>query len=156
MLRSMKGLPMVARVLLNVLLTVAWSYGLYVAYKILVAQREVPNTMISLKVANERVSPGGTLQLETNLVRNRYCRHTISQFIVDGRDVRYDLPVVTTPSNVHLGLDSFKRSIEIPQEISLGSATLILGTSFMCHWSHFFWPLRRPVIELHFIVDPQQ
>jgi hypothetical protein len=60
------------------------------------------------------------------------------------------------PSNVHLGLDSFKRSIEIPQEISLSSATLFLGTSFMCHWSHFFWPLRRPIIELHFIVDPQQ
>jgi hypothetical protein len=147
---------MVLRVLINLLMVTAWSYGLYLVYEISVVQREIPNTMISLKLANDRVTPGGSLQLETNLVRNRYCRQTIAQFIIDGQDVRHDLPVVTTPANVKLGLDSFKRSIELPDDISIGSATLFLGTSFMCHWSHFFWPLRRPIIKLDFIVEPQQ
>jgi hypothetical protein len=156
MLRSMKGLPMVLRVLINLLLVSTWSYGLILAYRILVVEREPPNTILALKLTNDRVSPGDTLQIETQLVRQRYCQQTVTQFIIDGQDVRFDLPPVTTPANVDLGMDIFKRSVALPNTISPGSATLFLGTRFMCHWSHLFWPLQRPVTELHFIVDPKQ
>jgi hypothetical protein len=152
----MKRLPMVLRVLINLLMVTAWSYGVFLAYEISVVQREEPNTLISQKPLNDHVNPGGTLQIEMTVMRHRYCTQTVTQFIIDAKNTRFDLPEVITPNDAKLGLNVFNRSIEMPEEISPGPATFSQSTSFRCHWSHLFWPLRRPLAKMQFIVDPQQ
>jgi hypothetical protein len=144
------------RLLVNFVLLAVWSWALYEAYQILVLQRTMPNTVLSLKIAYDHVKPAGTLQIETDLVRHRGCRVSVAQFIVDAQSVRFDLPPVVAPANMPPGVDVYKRSVEIPESIAPGPATLTLGTSFKCHWSHVLWPLLRPVRDVHFTVDPQQ
>jgi hypothetical protein len=149
-------MPTMTRILLNLLLLAVWSYGLFQAYQVLVVERTPPNTVLSLKIAYDHVQPAGTLQIETDLVRHRPCRVSVAQFIVDAQNVRFDLPPVVAPANMPPGLDLYKRSIEIPETIAPGPATLTLGTTFKCHWSHVLWPLLRPVRDVRFTVDPEQ
>ena len=106
-----------------------------------VTDRDNPVAVLSRTLLTPIVNPGGALQIERQVYRQRQCSTTVERVITDAGNIRYVLPNETLSIYGTLGDDHFVTSVPIPSEASVGPAVYTSTVRYVCNPIHLIWPI---------------
>lgn len=125
------------------LMLMIWTFIFYQTLQVFVLQRELPAYVYEEKLAETKISRQGAIVIETKLIRDRPCSVTVTRFITDAVEVRFEL-LTTTLEIETVGYEQYSYQFAMPRLAALGPASITLISRYTCHWSHHWWPMLSP------------
>lgn len=122
-----------------------------------VIDRQPPVVYESARSKSESVPQGGTLEVEFTVFRHRVCPVTAKRWLTDSHGERHAIPSYTVGPRVQLaGLDTYRRTITIPEAAALGHAEYQVDLLYACNLIHRLgWPIEIQSPEIAFEITPR-
>jgi len=104
--------------------------------------RQAPIVYESVRATTASVWQGGSIEVEFSVFRLRICEGEAKRWLTDSEGVRHSIPQFTTGPRPLAGLDTYRRTITIPEAAAVGPATYIVELSYACNLIHRLgWPI---------------
>ncbi len=119
--------------------------------------RTPPITYESAEAKAASVTQGGTIEVEFTVFRTRICDATVKRWLTDKDGARHSIPSYTVGPRVQLaGLDTYRRTITIPEAAAVGQASYQVDLFYECNLIHRLgWPIEVRSPEIRFDVTPR-
>lgn len=103
------------------------------------------------------VPQGSTIDIEFTVFRHRICEGKATRWLTDSEGVKHSIPSFTVGPRVQLaGLDTYRRTITIPESAALGIATYTVEIDYACNIIHRLgWPIHVVSPPIRFEITPR-
>jgi hypothetical protein len=85
---------------------------------------------------------GGQLEVEFSVFRLRICPADVRRWLIDSAGVRHSIPQFTVGPRLNAGLDTYRRTITIPDAAAVGPAVYTVDLDYYCNpLQRLGWPI---------------
>lgn len=134
-----------------------------------IIDRQAPIVYEQVRALSDSVPQGGTIGVEFSVFRLRICDAEAKRWLTDSAGVKHSIPSYTVGPRRLAGLDTYRRTITIPDATALGQASYQVDIDFYCNPLHRLgWPINvvsppirfdvtpKPLIELPPLIPPEK
>lgn len=138
---------------------IASPFAIALAWMITSAiDRTPPIIYESARVLTDSVAQGGQIEVEFRVFRHRICDGEAKRWLTDAKGIKHSIPSFTVGPRAQLaGLDTYRRTITIPEAAALGQAKYEVDIEFVCNTFQrvFGWPIFLKSPPIRFEVTPR-
>ncbi len=118
--------------------------------------REPPVRYERVRALSDTVPQGGTIEVEFSVFRLRLCEGTARRWLTDSTGTRHSIPQFTVGPRPLAGLDTYRRTITIPEAAATGPASYQVEISYACNVVHRLgWPIEVQSPPIGFLITPR-
>lgn len=105
----------------------------------------------------DSVPQGGIIEVEFTVFRTRICESEVRRWLTDSTGTRHSIPSFTVGPKTQLaGLDTYKRTITIPEAAAVGQAIYQVDIEYSCNLIHRLgWPIFVQSPPIRFEITPR-
>lgn len=108
------------------------------------------------KATSASVAQGQSIEIEFRVFRLRICEGSAKRWLYDAAGEKHAIPSYTVGPRPLAGLDTYRRTITIPEAASVGQATYQVELSYVCNLIHRLgWPIFVKSPPIRFDVTPR-
>lgn len=100
---------------------------------VMVVDREPPITYQAARAIDTEAKPGGTIEVEYKVIRNRICPVLAKRWIHDSVGQKHSVPQYTVGADLTAGRETYRRSITVPTSAALGPARYEVVLEYTCN-----------------------
>lgn len=136
---------------------IAAPFAILIAWLVTSAiDREPPIIYERVGALSSSIPQGGTIQVQFSVFRLRLCEVETRRWLIDSKGTKHSIPSFTVGPRLLAGLDTYTRSITIPEAASVGQATYQVDLSFYCNPIHRLgWPIEIHSPPIRFEITPR-
>lgn len=109
-----------------------------------------------VRALSDSVPQGGLIRVEFSVLRLRLCDGEVARWLIDSAGVKHSIPSFTIGPRPLAGLDTYRRTITIPEAAALGQATYQVDLEYSCNLIHRLgWPIEIHSPPIRFEITPR-
>jgi hypothetical protein len=119
--------------------------------------RQPPIIYDHVAALSDSVPQGGTIEVEFSVFRLRVCDAVVKRWLIDARGEKHAIPSFTVGPRPLAGLDTYRRSITVPDAAALGQASYVVDLAYSCNLIHRLgWPILVSSPPIRFNIRPNE
>ena len=120
-----------------------------------VMDREPPIQFEGARALSATVRPGGSLDVEFSVFRERICPLVAKRWLYDSKGEQHSIAQFTTAPRMRAGRETYQRSITIPDDAAPGPASYEVALDYICNpLQNFIGPIHVVSPRIPFIITP--
>ncbi|MBZ9678268.1 hypothetical protein [Mesorhizobium sp. ES1-1] len=122
-----------------------------------VLDRDPPIIYDHVGAVKDHVPQGGSIEVEFTVFRLRICDAAVKRWLIDSAGAKHSIPSFTVGPRPLAGLDTYRRSITIPDAAALGQASYQVELAYTCNIIHRLgWPITVASPPIRFTITPNE